>query len=1103
MLKLTKFNEISKKFEANYFVLPELNSSKLKVLLDEDNLINYPDMQLDDFNKSINLDFNLASVLATQYKLYGSITSDPTIDSLKFAVLDAETNVVIGQFDATNLDSYLLNLNKFAEENSSLNILGELFITRNGVQEIYIYNGEKLIPNDTVLMIKKNDTWVIDTNQTGYITLTSPATNFDLDIAGLLNSFNSETFKINLNIDLGNFILDENHTVTFELINLKNGKPEDFLSVDKKIVDNNLTMSTTFFDEGKYILAFFVTEKNIDGTFKDNSFVYNPETSQILDMSLLDYVKSENGFGWIPDTSKAGFVDFNSDNKEYSFQFAPFELLNQVTKLSGQITNLPENENHILVYNEYGDLLGEGEIDENGSYAIDLPLAENGENLILKIGDYFVGANNSLIEADSVVQDENGTFVFDSTFTPISFNPDNEENINFATAFEVLESNKFVLYGNIIGLNPDENMTIQLVDFANKKYLPRFDVKENNYSIELPNGGDFIMYIALGNKELFYDFNTSSFKSLDNVEIYNFNGFWSPKPEEVGYINFDTSKKVQKVDINLSKLTNAFIDLSGTIILPPEFFVTEQCLINGELFEGLDCDPTLSGFEEIKKTDVALSIIDTAQNKEVAFIPIDSEAIAVGNNIQYSWNTSIENVDNLPHNLIFKLLVHKFDQSSKQYFEIFYDIQNDEVINAKLLKDKIITPLVTSSSQSDILLDYSDFFTSQNVLKVNLDTLPTDFNFAENGYSAHLNIFDFDTAKFVDSITLKSNVSPDIYLGNTVGNYLFELELNYPDHIQNLYLDFDSNHTADSVQVKSADEVKFVERFGEYIPNITYLTVDGNVTLSLNINTQTGYQFSGSLSSNVEIQNVSIFLKDYQQDIEYFSYLEKGAFNLKNIKEGNYTVTLFVETSDNKFFTVYLTDSGFAFGKDVEWRRAINNDGRKYFYPYGVKQVSINSDLTNFDINLGDFLLGTQTYDINLKVESDKVNYLQFFIPNKATYKYISCLNGNSACQIDENSTSLLLKDVEPKSGYFLALNIDNKEYYYNPTENSLVSGVTWSAFNSEDIKVCPTEDNDWNCDWNESYNWTWRPDTESFDLSNLNSDLNLTIQMPEEPKLT
>ena len=341
------------------------------------------------FNKSINLDFDLASVLATQYKLYGSIISDPTIDSLKFAVLDAETNFVLGKFDATNLDSYLLNLNKFAEENSSLNVLGELFITRNGVQEIYIYNGEKLIPNDSVPMVEKNDTWVIDTNQTGYITLTSPATNFDLDIAGLLNSFNSETFKINLNIDLGNFVLDENHTVAFELINLKNGKPEDFLSVDKKIVDNNLTISATFLDEGKYILAFFVTEKNIDGTFKDSSFVYNPETSQLLDMSLLDYVKSENGFGWIPDTSKAGFVDFNSDNKEYSFQFAPFELLNQVTKLSGQITNLPENENHILVYNEYGDLLGEGEIDENGSYAIDLPLAENGENLILKIGDYF------------------------------------------------------------------------------------------------------------------------------------------------------------------------------------------------------------------------------------------------------------------------------------------------------------------------------------------------------------------------------------------------------------------------------------------------------------------------------------------------------------------------------------------------------------------------------------------------------------------------------------------------------------------------------------------------------------------------------------------
>jgi hypothetical protein len=328
-------------------------------------------------------------------------------------------------------------------------------------------------------------------------------------------------------------------------------------------------------------------------------------------------------------------------------------------------------------------------------------------------------------------------------------------------------------------------MTIQLVDFVNQKYIPRFDVKENNYSIELPNGGDFIMYIALGNKELFFDFNTSSFKSLDNVEIYNFNGFWSPKPEDVGYINFDTSKKAQKVDINLSKLTDSFIELSGTIILPPEFLVTEQCLINGELFEGLDCDPTLPNFEEIKKTDIALSIIDTAKKEEVAFIPIDSEAIAVGNNIQYSWNTSIENVDDFSHNLVFKILVHKFNQTSKQYFEIFYDIQNDEVINAKFLEDKIITPLVISSSQSDILLDYSNFFSSQNVLKVNLDTLPTDFNINEIGYSAHLNIFDFDTAQFVDSITLKSNVSPDIYLGNTVGNYLFELELNYPDHIQN------------------------------------------------------------------------------------------------------------------------------------------------------------------------------------------------------------------------------------------------------------------------------------------------------------------------------
>jgi hypothetical protein len=179
----------------------------------------------------------------------------------------------------------------------------------------------------------------------------------------------------------------------------------------------------------------------------------------------------------------------------------------------------------------------------------------------------------------------------------------------------------------------------------------------------------------------------------------------------------------------------------------------------------------------------------------------------------------------------------------------------------------------------------------------------------------------------------------------------------------------------------------------------------------------------------------------------------------------------------------------------------IRDDKSSFYFPANVKTFSINSDLTNENIDLGNFLSVELKYSFNISLNG-KVSSAELFIPNSSINNYLYCEN-SSDCSISENQSLIEFKNISGKSGYYLDFSIDGKFYYYNSETESLESGVNWVAFDENDTQVCPINQDDWNCEWSNSINWTWKPDIPSLDLSNLDGNTTLDISLPQESKLS
>ena len=1023
-------------------------------------------IQLTDYNKSINFDIDLKSKLNSQFSIFGNLNIDDSISKVQITLFDSETLDIIGFSEHT--DTYFVNLDKFADENISNNdVLMAIKVFKNGHSHEYFFDGQKLTPFENIEYIQKGEKWIIDKNSSGFIPLNDLkySYKFDLDLVKLISDFENSLFTLSGNIKLGK-TFDINSSILIELINKDNGKSVENISY---IFDNNISdfyFNLKVKNSGEYLISIISDNQTL---------IFNPETKKLLDITL---IKFQNGIPQID-----GFITFNNLHRNITFDINPDEMLNSALEIYGHISDV-ENVT-ISAYDINGNLLGIDEILEDGNYSIMLPTSQISDKIYLKIHSdsetYFIGSNNILVENSSVIETEN-SFDLGVNIQPITLKENLSQNIAFQELFNNLDKTKYRLYGDIVGF--DENLTFQIIDVINHKYFDSIYISENNFSMDLPNGGEFILYITTDSQDVFYDFNNSTFVSANNVEFVNIDNDWLPNWSKTGSILLNTENRKKEVNIDFSNLADDFITISGEIILPSEFLLGETCKIGNEIETDNNCDTTYSNYQLLSLKSAFISIIDRATNKEIAFYPIENENQSVGNNIKYNFAIDIENHNHITRDLIFNIYLQEKDLDTTKYYQLMYDFENSSVINNRISSTKSWISL--SGSKTDISLDLSTFLTSQKKIILKLQT-PTNF-ILENGNSALISLYDYETGEYLDSIKTYSDKNITFEVGTTNGKYLFEVELENSEYAKIYYFDFGISHNSENLTVLQSDDVQWIEKNGNIIPDIHYLELSKTEVFLATIPNSSGLDFSGSVNSDIEMKTIDIMLNDFNKNISYFANVENGTFKFHNIKEGNYSISLLTTDLQDNFFQVFVTDSGFINNFDLIWKQNLRENNSTFYYPANSKQFNISLDFSK-DINLGDFLKVSDKYSLNITTNT-KVEYSELFIPNSSINYFVN-----------SNSSDFNFSDIAPKDGYYLNFQIDGKQYYLNGETKELESGINWNAYKNN-IQVCPINDS-WDCEWEDSMNWNWKPNIPAYNLANISENVDLEINLPQESKIS
>jgi len=1048
-LELSTFKEIDNKFVTEYF-----NIAK--------------NINLTDYNQSINFDINLEKILNLQLKMSGNITVDNSISEVQINFIDSQTMNSLGF--SNNLNQYFVSLDKFSDNNISNNdILIELEITKNGNSQTFFFDGEKLISSESIKYVQIGQDWIIDKNSSGFISLQDSKYLYqlDLDLPILLSDFENNLFTLSGNIQLGE-LFDTNSSILIELINKDSGQltePIFYFS------DNN---SSDFFfelkikDSGNYIISIILNGQ---------TFILNTKTKKLLD---IDFISFHNG---VLDSSNSGFISFDSSHKNITFNINPDEIINSNFKISGNISDIKVS--MIYAYDINGNLLGTGEVLDNGDYKIILQTVQVSDEIYLKIQSssdtYFIGSNNFLVETNSIIQ--TSSLNLGSDIQPIIIKNNLTQNIAFQELYNNLDKMQYRIYGEI--LNSNETIYFQIIDIINQKYFGLVQITDNNFSIDLPSGGEFMLYIETDSQSLFYDFNNSKFISANSVNFINLGDDWLPDWKQTGSFLINTENRKKKVSIDFSKIANSFHNLAGNIILPSNFLLGEVCKIGEDIENNDNCNPTYNNYKLISQKSAFISIVDRATNQEVAFSPIKQNLnTGVDENIEYQFTIDIDNNDYISRDLIFYIYLQEKDENQAKSYKLMYDFENNKTINSKV--DSTQSWLTLSSSKDDIVLDISNFLTSQKKITLKLQT-PTDF-ILENGNSALVSLYNYEDAKFVDSIKIYSDKNITFEVGDKNGKYLFEIELDNSEYAQTFFFDFGGSHNIDNLSILKSDEVQWIEKNKNIIPNTNYLEVNESKIFLATISNSSGFQVSGSVNSDIEMKAIDIVLHDYKNNIRYLETVRNGNYEFHNIKDGNYSISILATDLSGNFFQVFISETGFINNFDLIWSLETREDNSTFYSPLNLQIFDISSNISE-NINLEDFLKRQDRYSLNIQSDTNIKN-AELFIPNSSINYFLN-----------SNSLDINFSNIAPKNGYYLNFQIDGKEYYLNGETEKLESGINWNAYQNE-IQVCPIN-NSWDCEWKNSINWIWKPNIPALNLANLSEDKYLEIALPQESKVS
>ena len=748
-------------------------------------------------------------------------------------------------------------------------------------------------------------------------------------------------------------------------------------------------------------------------------------------------------------------------------------------------------------------------------------------------------------------KDQTGFITLDATMTV-------NLDIDYETLTTAYDANKLSFSGTIItsqavslGWNDNRYNSIRLeaIDAVTGEWITSKDVDYTstttdtfNFDLEFAQAGSYIVKVVLeldGNWEEYYinfgadhaalgsDLNADKLVSGNRVEWKESNTTaiwggknWMPDPDQSGYINLNSKVDAYAVD---------FLALEGSISRLSGIVTVESGFQTGDIY---DVNGNWIGYNNIRVEAISKSTGDW-----IASTDLVNKTAATD---EYAYELKIGDTTDVGNEFIIRIVKESSSDGNWDYDEYYVDYDNTNLVVTSLVNGKRVQwveaevtnqfgyknwlpnpndtgwVVVNGVAPDNVNVDFTTLGSSDITISGAI-TFKSDFDLSTSLNEARVSAIDADTGMWISDTSVDNNGSYELNL-DVAGNYIVQISYSHNDFSdwqnswwKSKYLDFTDNSGTHTV--KSDNEVQWVEvvvagqEWNSWVPNVNSINVTANITgLDIDVSTTSGGNINGVISglpagvNNPYVYVVNpltyasswIDLKD-NQDGNY-------TFNAEEVTAGDYTVEFGYEIN-GKYHHYFIKDDNNDItdgvsavdGQEVSWSDLGNGQWGPSAADTTYVNIANGAD-TNLSISLVVPTYNAVTVTLNGTLDN-KYASADINVPGKSFGRWQETTTVGT-------SATFTFDDVKDGSAYILNFWYDNNSYTCDGAAcDALVKNAMWIAFDANDVQVCPTlPNNDWDCNWDNSMDWSWKPDVTPVTVS---GDTAITATLPEELVVT
>ena len=732
-------------------------------------------------------------------------------------------------------------------------------------------------------------------------------------------------------------------------------------------------------------------------------------------------------------------------------------------------------------------------------------------------------------------------------------------DINYDVLVSNYNNNKLSISGTIIlaesvtlGNSGSHENTIRIdaIDKLNGLWVGSAEVDYNStssdrftYDLEFKKSGTYIIKVVMNidglREEFFVNFGSDHGPSGDDKLItwdkvhweraeqaVNGNVFMLPNPDATGYI--ELSAKVENYEIDFNAFENSISKISGSIIVADDYTLGSKFSSTG----------TWIGYDNIR-----VEAISKSTGERIASTQVSGNKVAGA----YTYVLKLGDSSEVGTDFVIQIIKESSTNGNWEHEEYYvnfgsnheYD-SDDSIISGKRVlwveaeasvagqswKNYMPNPDTTgyitigSINPEGVNVDFTTLGQNDIILSGTV-TFKSDFNISAETNGARIAIIDQSTGHWVADAPVENNGTYEVNIGDVEGNYTVQVNYWYynasdtsSNWRKNKFLDFGSDNAlgGGDDQVLGDNEVSWrkVEVSGQewsnWIPDINPITVSVSVSsIDIDLSAVSGGTISGTISglpssvSNAYVgivnpltySNTWVDLEEQSDGNYTFSAEELKADVNYSVEFGYYT--------NGKYYNYFIKDDnnntsdgvGTIESGEVRWTKLSTDDnGNEIWGPNSedTTYVSVSNGET-LDLNISKTVVNYNTVTTTLSgvTDGEKLE-VNFYIPSKPFGRW-------SETTVSGSSAAFTFEDVKDGNEYILSFRYDNTDYTYDGSTSSLVKNAEWIAYDSNDNLICGGSAG-WDCDWNSSYTWNWKPNVTALTIS---GDANISTSLPEE----